>query len=163
MPARLARTAPPPPARIVHLGLGAFARAFVVPWIAEAGGWGVVGVSLRSAGTRDALRPQGWTWTAVEMAPEGPVARRVETLTDLLVAPEDPGAVLGAMADPEVRIVSLTVTEKGYCHDPATGRLNPGHPDILHDAAHPLPGARRASSSARWSVAGRPARRPSRS
>ena len=139
MPARLARSAPPPPARIVHLGLGAFARAFVVPWIAEAGGWGVVGVSLRSAGTRDALRPQGWTWTAVEMAPEGPVARQVETLTDLLVAPEDPGAVLGAMADPEVRIVSLTVTEKGYCHDPATGRLNPGHPDILHDAAHPLP------------------------
>ena len=56
---------------------------------------------------------------------------------DVLVAREDPEAVLAAMADPAVRIVSLTVTEKGYCHEPATGRLNPDHPDIVHDLAHP--------------------------
>ena len=41
------------------------------------------------------------------------------------------------MGDPKIRIVSLTVTEKGYCHDPATGRLNRAHPDIVHDLAHP--------------------------
>ena len=41
------------------------------------------------------------------------------------------------MADPRIRIVSLTVTEKGYCHDPATGALDPRHPDIVHDLAHP--------------------------
>ena len=41
------------------------------------------------------------------------------------------------MADPRIRIVSLTVTEKGYCHDPATGALNEAHPDILHDLAKP--------------------------
>ena len=39
-------------------------------------------------------------------------------------------ALLAAMADPRIRIVSLTVTEKGYCHDPATGELNEAHPDI---------------------------------
>src|SRR4029078_13366955 len=46
-------------------------------------------------------------------------------------------ALLGAMVDPRIRIVSLTVTEKGYCHDPATGALDLGHPDIRHDIAHP--------------------------
>ena len=43
------------------------------------------------------------------------------------------------MAHPAVRLVTLTVTEKGYCHEPSTGRLNPGHPDILHDLASGLP------------------------
>jgi len=41
------------------------------------------------------------------------------------------------MADPATRIVSLTITEKGYCHEPATGRLDPDHPDIAHDLAQP--------------------------
>jgi fructuronate reductase len=41
------------------------------------------------------------------------------------------------MADPQIRIVSLTVTEKGYCHDPASGQLDPDHPDIRHDLAFP--------------------------
>jgi fructuronate reductase len=45
--------------------------------------------------------------------------------------------LLAAMTDPDVRIVSLTVTEKGYCHDPATGLLDPNHTDIQHDLAHP--------------------------
>jgi len=46
-------------------------------------------------------------------------------------------AVLDRIAAPGTRIVSITVTEKGYCHDPASGRLNPDHPDIVHDLAHP--------------------------
>lgn len=41
------------------------------------------------------------------------------------------------MAEPRIRIVSLTVTEKGYCHDPATGELDQRHPDIAHDLANP--------------------------
>ena len=43
------------------------------------------------------------------------------------------------MAAAAIHIVSLTVTEKGYCHEPSTGRLNRDHPDIAHDLAHPLP------------------------
>ncbi len=45
--------------------------------------------------------------------------------------------VIARIADPAVRVVTLTVTEKGYCHDPATGRLDLAHPDIVHDLAHP--------------------------
>ncbi|MEP2725995.1 mannitol dehydrogenase family protein, partial [Roseibium sp.] len=56
-----------------------------------------------------------------------------------LVAREDPEAVLAAMANADIRIVSLTVTEKGYCHDPATGALNVSHADIKHDLENELP------------------------
>jgi fructuronate reductase len=55
----------------------------------------------------------------------------------LLVGPEDPGALLAAMCDPGTRIVSLTVTEKGYCHDPATGELDQNHADIRADLLAP--------------------------
>ena len=146
MPAnRLMRPRTPRPATgIVHLGLGAFFRAFGCVYVADAmqaagGDWGIVGVSLRSPDTRDALKPQDWAYTSVTLTPDGPQTRVIDVLNDVLVAPEDPQAVLDAMCDPGVRIVSLTVTEKGYCHNPATGALNMGHPDILYDLTHNLP------------------------
>lgn len=128
----------------MHLGLGAFFRGFGCVFVADAmaasgGDWGITGVSLRSPDTRDALRGQGWGYTSVTLAPEGEQTRWIDVLNDVLVAPEDPDAVLAAMADPAVRIVSLTVTEKGYCHNPSTGALNTDHPDIQHDLAHDLP------------------------
>ena len=58
-------------------------------------------------------------------------------LLESLVAPEDPQAVLARIAHEDARIVSLTVTEKGYCHDPASGQLNLDHPDIVHDLGQP--------------------------
>ena len=146
MPAdRLTRPDTPRPATgIVHLGLGAFYRAFGCVYVADAmraseGDWGIVGVSLRSPDTRDALQPQDWAYTSVTLTPDGPQTRVIDVLNDVLVAPEDPEAVLAAMADPGVKIVSLTVTEKGYCHNPATGALNPDHPDIVQDLNNDLP------------------------
>ena len=146
MPAdRLARPAGAKPGiGIVHLGLGAFFRAFGAIYVQEAmeaagGDWGILGVSLKSPGTRDALAPQEGVYTAVSLAPDGEVPRIITAVQGVLVAPEDPEAVLAAMTDPAVRIVTLTVTEKGYCHNPATGALNPDHPDIQHDLAHDLP------------------------
>lgn len=144
LPVRLHRTPRAAPAGIVHLGLGAFFRAHGAIFVAEAmkasgGDWGIIGVSLQSPGTRDRLRPQGWAYTALELGPKGETPQVVTVLQDVLVAPEDPQAVLDAMAAPSVKIVSLTVTEKGYCHEPSTGRLNAGHPDIVHDLAEPLP------------------------
>ena len=133
-----------PKTGIVHLGLGAFFRAFGCVFIQDAmaasgGEWGIVGVSLRSPDTRDALRGQEWGYTSVTLAPEGEKTRWITVLNDVLVAPEDPEAVLAAMAKPEVRIVTLTVTEKGYCHNPATGALNVDHPDIQRDLTHDVP------------------------
>ena len=129
---------------IVHLGLGAFFRAFGCIYVADAmsasvGDWGITGVSLRSADVRDRLKPRGWAYTAVTLTQGTAQMRQVEVLNDVLVAPENPNAVLQAMADPKVHIVSLTITEKGYCHDPATGAVNFDHPDIVHDLAQPVP------------------------
>ena len=129
---------------IVHLGAGAFMRAHLAAYNDDAlaaGGepvWGLSGVSLRQADTRDALAPQRGLYTlALRDADERGAARQrlrvIGSLTELLVAPEDPAAVLARIAAPVARIVSLTVTEKGYCHDPATGALNLAHPDIEHD------------------------------
>ena len=144
LPARLHHTPSAEPAGIVHLGLGAFFRAHGAIYVEQAmaasgGDWGIVGVSLQSPGTRDRLAPQGWAYTALQLGPEGETAQVVTVLRDVLVAPENPQAVLDAMTAPAVRIVSLTVTEKGYCHEPSTGRLNADHPDIRHDLDNPLP------------------------
>ncbi len=144
-PARLERQkGPAPRAGIVHLGLGAFFRAFGAVYIEEAmeksgGNWGIIGVSLKSPSTRDRLAPQDFVYTAQELGPDGAKLHQVEIIREVLVAPENPDAVLAAMSDPDIRIVSLTVTEKGYCHDPATGRLNSTHPDIRHDIAASRP------------------------
>lgn len=130
---------------IVHLGLGAFFRAFGAIYVEDAvrisgGDWGIIGVSLQSPSTRDRLAPQDFVYTAVTQdADGGETFRKVEIVQDVLVAPENPEAVLAWMANPAIRIVTLTVTEKGYCHDPATGTLNFDHPHIVHDLEHALP------------------------
>ncbi len=115
---------------IVHLGLGAFARAHLLPATAAAMAasgehhWGVLGVSLRHAEVRDALAPHGFEYTLAlrDADASGQPREQRETircLLGMLVAPEDPRAVLEAIAAPATRIVSLTVTEKGYHPDPA--------------------------------------------
>ncbi|MEO3434655.1 mannitol dehydrogenase family protein [Inquilinus sp. CAU 1745] len=128
-------------AGIVHLGIGAFHRAHQAVYtddiLRHDPGWGIVGASLRSAGTRDALGPQDGLYTLAVRSGEGEALRVVGSIGQVLVAPEDPQALLARMSEPRVRIVSLTVTEKGYCHDPATGELNEDHPDIVRDLANP--------------------------
>lgn len=131
-----------PDVGMIHLGPGAFFRAFSAVYTAEAmaakgGDWGIRAVSLRSPRVRDALAPQGYAYTSVTLAPDGATQDVIEVIDDILVAPENPDAVLHAMADPQVKIVSMTITEKGYCHNPATGDLQLDHPDIVHDLAHP--------------------------
>ncbi len=131
---------------IVHLGIGAFMRAHMAAATEAAIGagdlrWGMVGVSLRQADTRDALAPQDGLYTLAirDADAQGQPRQRLQVIgavRSLLVAPENPQAVLNAIAAPDTRIVSLTVTEKGYCHDPATGALRLDHPDIVHDLAH---------------------------
>lgn len=146
MPAkpRLVRQAATPKSGIVHLGPGAFFRAFNAIYTDEAmqrdgGDWGIIAVSLKSPTARDQLGPQGCAYTSVMLGPKGAEYRVINSLTDVLVAPENPQAVLEAMSNATTKIVSLTVTEKGYCHEPATGRLNLDHPDIVHDLGGGLP------------------------
>lgn len=134
---------------IVHLGIGAFMRAHLAAATeaAIAQGdlrWGIVGVSLRQSDTRDALAPQEGLYTLAlrDAHPDGTARQRLQVMgcvQRVLVAPENPTAVLEALADERTRIASLTVTEKGYCHDPASTRLRMDHPDIVHDLAHVFP------------------------
>jgi fructuronate reductase len=104
---------------IVHIGIGAFHRAHQAVYIDDTlgadPGWGIVGVSLRSAATHDALSPQGNLYTAVTRAPDTDSFRVVGSVVETLVAPHDPDAVVARLADPATRIVSVTVTEAGYC------------------------------------------------
>ncbi|HEV7717560.1 MAG TPA: mannitol dehydrogenase family protein [Arsenicitalea sp.] len=127
---------------IVHLGIGAFHRAHQAVFTDKvlASGdrnWGICGVSLRSPDTRDALAPQDGLYTIAVRDGSSELLQVVGSIKRLLVAPESPSEVLDQLADPSVRIVSLTVTEKGYCHSPATGTLDESHPDIVHDLANP--------------------------
>ena len=143
---------------IVHLGIGAFHRAHQAVYtddaLARAGGrWGICGVSLRSADVRDRLAPQDGLYTSIEKSPaacgaasSAACAKCCSTATSATPRP-------ARSRRRETRIVSLTVTEKGYCHDPATGRARRrSHPDIAHDLAHPARAAQRR----------RPARRGAR-
>lgn len=126
---------------IVHLGVGAFHRAHQAAYVdacladGEAD-WGIVGVSLRSPDTRDALAPQDGLYTLAVRDSAGEQLQVIGSILSLLVAPEDPGAVLAALVDPRTRIVTLTITEKAYLRA-ADGSLDESHPDIVHDLANP--------------------------
>ncbi len=126
---------------IVHLGVGAFHRAHqaVMTEAVLASGdlsWGIIAASLRNPGTRDALAPQDGLYTVAAKGSDGERLAVVGAIRELIVAPEDPERLIAAMADPRIRIVSITVSEKGYCHEPATGTLNEAHPDIISDLAN---------------------------
>src|SRR4051812_43440786 len=127
---------------IVHLGLGAFNRAHQALYTddalaAQPGDWAIAGVSLRSADVRDRLAPQHGLYTAIERSPAGTRRRVVGSVREALFLGDARARIHGLLAAPQTRIVTLTVTEKGYCHDPATGRLNLRHPEIAHDLMHP--------------------------
>jgi fructuronate reductase len=122
---------------IVHLGLGAFARAhlaaFMQPLLAADPSWGILGVSLRSPATRDALAPQDFLYTCAARDGGGISLAVMSVLTGILVAPENPAAVVAAMADPAVRIVSISVSERGYHRRAADGALDEGDPLVRQD------------------------------
>jgi len=104
---------------VVHLGVGAFHRAHqavVFDRLLSKGDprWGVTGASLRSPAMRDALAPQAGLYTLVERDGAGERLRVIGSIRNVLVAPENPLAVIEAMAAPDVQVVTLTITEKGY-------------------------------------------------
>ena len=128
--------------RMVHIGFGAFHRAHQAlcsDKLAEQGSdWGYCEVNLNSGNLIQALREQNLLYTLTEMADDSLQTRVIGVITQALHGKSDGiEAVINAMSQPEVAIVSMTVTEKGYCHQPASGNLNPDHPDIVHDLQNP--------------------------
>jgi fructuronate reductase len=124
---------------IVHLGIGAFHRAhqavFTEEAVAAAGGdWGICGVTQRSRGVLDQLQPQDGLYSVLVRGEETSL-RVAGTVRDLLFAAEEGERLQALLAAPATRLVTLTVTEKGYRHDPATGRLRRADPDVAADLA----------------------------
>jgi fructuronate reductase len=125
---------------VVHLGIGAFHRAHqadVFDRALAAGDprWGIRGVSLRSAGVRDQLNPQHGLYAMVVREGDAASTRIIGAVRDVLVAPESPSDVVEALAHPDIHIATLTVTEKGYRLDPASGTLIEDDPEVASDLA----------------------------
>lgn len=129
---------------ILHLGLGAFSRCHLAEHTEDAlearfGAWGIRAVNLRAPDLAPLLGPSGGLYLRELREGEARDRRVIGAVLDGMT-PGDAGSLARALAiaaDPAIRVVTLTVTEKGYCHIPATGRLDERHPDILHDLAHP--------------------------
>ena len=123
---------------IVHIGPGAFHRAhqavYLDDLLADHPDWAICGVSLHSADVRNALQPQDGLY-ALALLGEQRQLRVIGSIRELLWAREESAAVLARLADPAVRLVTLTITEKGYCL--VGDDLDVNHPDIAHDLASP--------------------------
>lgn len=130
-------------AGILHVGVGNFHRAHMAYYLdrlfATGTGhdWALIGAGVRPGDNamRDRLAGQDWLSTLVELDPKGLNARVIGSMVDFL--PIDPAAVIETMANPAIRIVSLTITEGGYYVDAKTDGFDATHPDMAHDAANP--------------------------
>ena len=129
-------------AGIVHFGVGGFHRAhqaMIIDELLRAGGardWAICGVGVLEQDRRmkEVMDAQDGLYTLVLKHPDGHhEARVIGSIIDYLFAPDDPEAVIERMASPDVRIVSLTVTEGGYNFDQVTGEFDAANPAIRHD------------------------------
>ncbi|MHA0873564.1 mannitol dehydrogenase family protein [Enterobacter pasteurii] len=130
--------------RIVHFGFGAFHRAHQALLTnrvlnARGGDWGICEISLFSGDVlMSQLRAQDHLFTVLEKGADGNQPIIVGAVNECLNAKLDSlAAIIEKFCEPQVAIVSLTITEKGYCIDPATGRLDMQNDRILHDLEHP--------------------------
>lgn len=132
-------------AGIVHIGMGNFHRAHQAWYLHRlmqqglALDWGIIGAGVRpsDAAQRERLAAQDYLTTLIELDPAGRSAEIVGSIIGFVPVEEDNAALIAQMADPAIRIVSLTVTEGGYYFDPVTKAFDADHPDIRHDVAHP--------------------------
>lgn len=128
---------------ILHVGVGNFHRAHMAWYLDRlfAQGrdhdWALRGAGVRpgDAAMRDRLAGQDWLTTLVELDPKGLSAQVLGSMVDFVAV--DPRATISAMADPAIRILSLTITEGGYYVDAKTDGFDAGHPDMVHDAGAP--------------------------
>jgi len=130
--------------RIVHLGFGAFHRAHQALLTdrvlrRNGGDWGICEISLFSGDKlMSALREQDHLFTVLEKGAQGNTAIVVGAVNECLNAKLDGlEAIIEKFCEPQVAIASLTITEKGYCIDPASGQLDAANERIIHDLAHP--------------------------
>ena len=151
---------------ILHIGVGAFHRAHQAVYtddvLNETGGdWGIIGASLRSATAEAQLAPQDGLYTVTTLSPTHTERRVIGAIGRILTATTADGyrQLIQTMADPAIHVITVTVTEKAYCH--LSSELDTRHPDVLHDLnaealRHSLPGVLSAGLRARFEARGAP-------
>ena len=131
---------------IAHIGVGGFHRAhqaYYTDQLLNAGrdlDWSICGIGLRDEDrkVRDDLADQDYLYTLFELDDgDDSQSRIIGSISDMLLAQDDLGAVIDKLASPDIRIVSLTITEGGYCIDDSNGEFMATLPQIQHDLAHP--------------------------
>ncbi|MDP9984838.1 fructuronate reductase [Pseudarthrobacter oxydans] len=126
---------------IVHLGLGAFARAHTAVFTENAMlasgdfGWGIIGVTQRSDTVARQLTPQDGLFTVTERGSGAAPLRVVSSIVEAISGRDNPGTVVDRIAHPSTAVVTLTITEKGYRIDPRTGTLNSTDDQVRADLA----------------------------
>lgn len=128
---------------VLHVGVGNFHRAHQATYfhrLFEMGldhDWAIIGAGVMSfdQAMRDKLEQQDWLTTIIELDPEGFKASIIGSMIGF--SRINAAALIAAMLDPRIRIVSLTVTEGGYFLNAQTGGFDPSHPAIIADAARP--------------------------
>jgi len=130
---------------IVHIGVGGFHRAHQALYLDDylhlnpESAWGICGVGLLDYDRRmrDALHSQDCMYTLVERSSAGDRARIIGSITQYLFAPDNRQAVIDALANPNCRIVTLTITEGGYYYIEGSGEFDINHPTIQQDLQRP--------------------------
>lgn len=119
---------------VVHIGPSHFARGHIFRYLnrvlKDDPRWGVRAISLKSSNVRDTLGKQDYLYTVSEQRADKIKPRAIGSLIDITVAQENPNAALDVLCDPRIKLVTITVTQDGYGHDPATGNLDFGRSDI---------------------------------
>lgn len=128
--------------KIVHIGIGAFSRAHQALYTQIANdktgsNWAIVGVSLRSPSVRNTLKKQDYLYTIMERSLSVTNLRCITCLEDIVVGCEDAQSVIEQIASEPTKIVTITVTEKGYCQK--NQRLDTLNADVMADIASGLP------------------------
>jgi mannitol-1-phosphate/altronate dehydrogenase len=131
---------------IAHIGVGGFHRAhqaFYTDALMNSGeglDWSICGIGLRpeDRGVRDALAGQDYLYTLYELGDTPDTETRIiASISGMLLAEDDIQTVIDKLASPQIRIVSLTITEGGYCIDDSNGQFMSHLPQIQHDLAYP--------------------------
>ncbi|MER8920684.1 mannitol dehydrogenase family protein [Mesorhizobium sp. M0802] len=127
---------------MAHLGVGAFHRCHQAEYTDDLislrfDRWGIVGINIRPPSLADTLGRQGGLYTRLIRENSHIEARVIGSIVRVVDSQESAAPALGVLISPDIELVTMTVTEKGYCHVPSSGELDLGHPDIVHDLANP--------------------------
>jgi fructuronate reductase len=130
---------------VAHIGVGAFHRCHLAEYADDllrtgAGAWGIVGINLRPPRLADLLEPQDGLYTRTLLDNS---SARTEVIGAIMrVVDVDDAAsaqrAVETLASPMIRVATMTLTEKGYCHVPATGVIDWTNPELAHDRANPM-------------------------